>query len=78
MRLPVIAVALLGLAVQVQPAAADPASDRKVLQAELARLTANPHADPLVAVPNGGTLHPGEKNTAVPAIRAALASYGFV
>lgn len=77
MRRIVFAVALLGLAWQ-GPAAADPASDRKLLQAELTRLTADPKADPLPAVPDGRTLHPGDSNTAVPAIRAALASYGFV
>jgi murein L,D-transpeptidase YcbB/YkuD len=78
MRLPIIAVSLLWLLPQVPQAAADPAGDRKILQAELTRLTADPHAGPNPAVPDGKTIHPGDKNPAIPAIRAALADFGFV
>jgi murein L,D-transpeptidase YcbB/YkuD len=78
MRVPFIVVFSLCLCVVLRPAAADPAGERKALQAELARLTADPHAGPRVAVPDGKALHPGEKNAAVPAIRAALALFGFV
>jgi murein L,D-transpeptidase YcbB/YkuD len=49
-----------------------------VLQAELKRLTADPDAGPKINVQDGRTLHPGDRNPAIPAIRAALAVYGFV
>jgi murein L,D-transpeptidase YcbB/YkuD len=75
MRLPhSIAVLCLLLAL---PAAADPLADRKILQAELTRLTADPQAGPKITLAEGHTLHPGEKNPIVPAIRGALEAYGF-
>ena len=75
MRLSLIAATLLWLLPQMA-AHADPAGDRRILQAELARLTAS--ASPTPSVPEGHSIHPGEKNQTLPAIRTALEGYGFV
>jgi murein L,D-transpeptidase YcbB/YkuD len=74
---PLFSTILLAMFAGVAPAIADSANDRRILSDELARLTADPKAD-MVSVPDGKTIHPGDKNPAIPAIRSALQAYGFV